>query len=966
MNAKSQQHVLGSLIIIILLLFAIVPALVFVNLTDIVKANIFEDYEHGWNHHIRFIINHDYIDEDLTSFPILVVLNSTIGAAADGGDSLRFLDDDLMEVFYHQIDEWDPTGNSYVWVRINRTSSTEDTHVVMFYGNATAIGQNSTNVWDSHYLGVWHMSESSGTVYDSTSYNRDATVGNAPIYHATGKVGYGIDFEQDNSDYLNVLDDTAFESLSALTISFFCNIESDSTGGIFTKDKNGAYGDTYFHIGYEAVANKIGFVMNHDNPDNQEESTTCNVTMGSMHSVVATWNSNHKLKLVINDSVEGLSTNTFVNIADNADVSTSIGRRSATFGAYYDGVLDELRVSDIERNESWLKASFHSQNQTAGFFAWNGGIDSGIVNTNATTNTSGNTTATLNGYLLLNGSATTTCGFRYGVNADSLATNVTAETDVANGTAFDYAVTGLSEGTVYFVQAWANNSNGFSVGNIKIFWTNSAWADSSLINRTRIVINHTFIDEDLYDFPVLVTINSTVGQYCDNGNSIRFYKNSTVQYYYEIDTWNSTENSSVWVNVTHVYDDVDTVFYLYYNDTNAVSNSSSKTWDDNFVGVWHMSESTYTFINDSTSYNNDVVGGTGCTFQQTGQVGYAVDFDRASNAYLNISDAVSLEPTIMTIECWTNFETVGINQMIISKQEAVADIGGYLLYFTNTSKYRFQAGTDAAWQIIDIIGDTAFADTGNWRYAAARSGSVTAYLNVNTTVDGSASGISIGDTVRLLWLGRDVYGNANSINGLIDEIRISKIVRSDSWLNASYHSQNQTTGFLTFAGEESIQSSDDFLVNGLTNNRITWLGQPNSYAWCNASGTANETMELNMTINATTNITQIYVWIGDSNNTGKYLNASNISAVFSSDNSTWDTIAVNTTSFIDGGSNITLNISRWTDTNGMYGTNPFNGTGLTDKTVSIFCRFRLDILIAQTVDIYWNSTTWKIRMGYII
>ncbi len=70
---------------------------------------------------------------------------------------------------YYQIDEWDASGNSYVWVRINHTSSTEDTHVVMFYGNATAVGQNSTEVWDSDYIMVQHLNETSGNHIDSTS-----------------------------------------------------------------------------------------------------------------------------------------------------------------------------------------------------------------------------------------------------------------------------------------------------------------------------------------------------------------------------------------------------------------------------------------------------------------------------------------------------------------------------------------------------------------------------------------------------------------------------------------------------------------------------------------------------------------------------------------------------------------------------------------------------------------------------
>ena len=583
-----------------------------------------------------------------------------------------------------------------------------------------------------------------------------------------------------------------------------------------------------------------------------------------------------------------------------------------------------------------------------------------IVSTSATTNIN-SVFATLNGYLQSNGSARTWYGFRYGLSSDSLTNNVTIGTDGTNYTAFDYVASGLNEGTVHFVQAWANNSNSFSNGTVETFWTNSTWANSSLNNRTRIVINNTFIDEDLYDFPVLVTINSTISQCCNDGNSIRFYKNSTVQYYYEIDTWNNTENSSVWVNVTHVYDDVDTVFYLYYNDTNAVSNSTGvNTWNGHFVAVYHMNESAGNLI-DSTSNGNDGTFLGNLPSKVVGAIGGGQDLTVAGSDYISLPVGCH-QPVTHTWECWFKADAIDANHYLIT------DVlnGGNLIQFEapagNNLKYRAWISSVLKWDIASVV---TYGTT--WRYCAAAVETSNAILVLDGAEVGSnntAAPASFG--FLNIFIGK--HGTDASFSDMVfDETRISNIVRSAAWLKASFHSQNQTTGFLTFTGEiEEGPPSDAFLINGLTSNRITWLGQPNSYVWCNATGTANETMELNMTINVTTNITQIYVWIGDSNNTGEYLNASNISAVFSSDNSTWNTIAVNTTSFVDGGSNVTLNVSSWTDTNGMYGTNPFNETGLTDKTASIFCRFRLNILTTQPVDIYWNSTTWRIYFGYIV
>ena len=94
--------------ILILLISSMSPLLQFagINIVDTAKAEILDDYQTGWDHRVQFIIDHDFIDEDLTAFPVLVVLNTTIGAAANNGNSLRFLSEDLTEQYYYQIDEW--------------------------------------------------------------------------------------------------------------------------------------------------------------------------------------------------------------------------------------------------------------------------------------------------------------------------------------------------------------------------------------------------------------------------------------------------------------------------------------------------------------------------------------------------------------------------------------------------------------------------------------------------------------------------------------------------------------------------------------------------------------------------------------------------------------------------------------------------------------------------------------------
>jgi hypothetical protein len=57
----------------------------------------------------------------------------------------------------------------------------------------------------------------------------------------------------------------------------------------------------------------------------------------------------------------------------------------------------------------------------------------------------------------------------------------------------------------------------------------------------------------------------------------------------------------------------------------------------------------------------------------------------------------------------------------------------------------------------------------------------------NDMVDGTHTDFGLGG-----------YATSNFMTGYMDEARVSDIIRSEAWLNATKHTMNQTTGFLTF------------------------------------------------------------------------------------------------------------------------------------------------------------------------
>ena len=114
----------------------------------------------------------------LTNFQALVKLNegrfgfSYDDYAAKDGSDLWFTDSS-GNVIPHELDTWNASGDSFVWVRVPEVSGT-DTKIVMHWGEAKTAAQTATeNVWKNYndgkggFAGVWHMKASQANEPDA-------------------------------------------------------------------------------------------------------------------------------------------------------------------------------------------------------------------------------------------------------------------------------------------------------------------------------------------------------------------------------------------------------------------------------------------------------------------------------------------------------------------------------------------------------------------------------------------------------------------------------------------------------------------------------------------------------------------------------------------------------------------------------------------------------------------------------
>jgi len=333
-------------------------------------------------------------------------------------------------------------------------------------------------------------------------------------------------------------------------------------------------------------------------------------------------------------------------------------------------------------------------------------------------------------------------------------------------------------------------------------WWNNAWG-----LRRKLVFNNSGQPSNLTDFPVLIRLDSTRVEYFrtqNAGQDIRFVDADDMTLLdHEIELWNEAGSSYVWVRVPQVdaSSTTDYIWMYYDNPAAADGQNAAGVWDTDFKMVQHLNETSGPHT-DSTSNTNDSAivdvqppqGGPG------GQIDGADLFSAASTDNIDVTD----DPTLnvgagetLTVEAWFRTSTTGTFQHIASKE--VAPGAGWDLMVWDSNQARFTVYDDAmAPPNATAMGGAAVTDN-NWHYIVGRWNR--ALSNVRVFVDGT----SVGTGTNALLAGSSFAnaqpfvigeeGDANrgfNFDGAIDEVRFSKVFRSNDWIQAQYLSMSDT------------------------------------------------------------------------------------------------------------------------------------------------------------------------------
>jgi len=311
-------------------------------------------------------------------------------------------------------------------------------------------------------------------------------------------------------------------------------------------------------------------------------------------------------------------------------------------------------------------------------------------------------------------------------------------------------------------------------------------------------------------FPVLIstTDDDLRDKAQDDGDDILFMddEDEADQLYHEIEYFDdSTGELIAWVNIPSLSATVNTVLYMYYGNPNCGSQENpDETWSSDYIHVWHLGDS----LSDSAGSDDGNDHGTTKVY---GKIGKARDFENDEHDYIDFGDMTQPGDgslTTMTWEGWVKPETQDIMLMCKYNSQG-ADYTSYYLHFVNGGKFRI--GACSAWEVATTgMTDDSYSEVGEWVYLTATytlggTNELGAFINGDevafTHVSQSANVMKNIPVTDDLGRYRPEAGTKYT-DAVIDEVRWSKVVRSDDWIKTSFNNMDDPSIYLSFNAEE--------------------------------------------------------------------------------------------------------------------------------------------------------------------
>ena len=314
----------------------------------------------------------------------------------------------------------------------------------------------------------------------------------------------------------------------------------------------------------------------------------------------------------------------------------------------------------------------------------------------------------------------------------------------------------------------------------------------------------------LENFPMLVRISPTAPQgfsyetvYPD-GSDLRFVDEEGTVLPYEVDEWNTSGESLVWVKVpNYVAGAKITMCWGPLAGKELPAQPSEKVWSD-YIGVWHLNEvisadaAATTGSADATGHNLTATpeygsNGNAATLAEMtsfegapfgrGRVNQTVNQANRNRLSIPNYDGIRDPNGVFTFSGWFRAQDINGDVRIFSRKNAHTDANGWELAMPKSSRTQalIRGANDTPNLTVpmpDIVQ--------NWVHivAAYNDTTLTVYINGAQAASGAIARATKNE--RALGIGNNATGTAQGFNGRYDELRLRAGAVSADWAKAEW------------------------------------------------------------------------------------------------------------------------------------------------------------------------------------
>ena len=363
----------------------------------------------------------------------------------------------------------------------------------------------------------------------------------------------------------------------------------------------------------------------------------------------------------------------------------------------------------------------------------------------------------------------------------------------------------------------------------KVNFTTTGYTGSSTLNQ----------------FPVLIKFDTGISGFSYNSfasataGDLRFYGSNGEELPYEIESWDTSGESRVWVRAGAIEGNASVITAAWGDSTKTTAPNyafNGSTWSNGYQAAWHFQNMSGTTLIDSTA-NNRHLTAEGGPSTAIGQVGNGIVLDGSNDQLEAVGYKGVTGGKQRSMETW--IKTSAVSDAIMSwGQDATR------------KKWIWRLQDSAGGFRLEVSGggretDASF-NNNVWRYVAVtypengRVDNAKFFIDgVATGFTGSYSGYPITGDYLDVRLGND--HSSRRLNGSLDEARISEVERSTDWIKASYDNQKTSSTFLTrgtVVGPRIVTSP--LVASATVGTAFTYntgaVGSPSSFTMFNLPG----------------------------------------------------------------------------------------------------------------------------------